>query len=200
MLKLCIRVRYSENQSQYLKKLGISTSSNWDKNDAINAGIKQSIKKQLLYHQNNKCVYCGLALGGTSRPEIEHIAPKGRHPEFEYTKTNLAMACSYCNGSSKKGQKDTIETKNSCYEKCKFYIVHPYYDNANDFFKYEGAVIRIQDSLNADEQKKAEYTMEMFEWDDPFQVQEREKQIIYELAKAKKMTFDDIVTAIGTYK
>ncbi len=200
MLKLNIRVKYSKNQIKYIKNLGILGKSNWDKNDEINVRIKQSIKKQLLFHQNGKCVYCGLSLGGTSRPEIEHIAPKGRYPEFEYTKTNLAMACSYCNGSSKKGQKDTIELKNSCYEKCKFYIVHPYYDNVDNFFKYEGSVIRIQDSLNVDEQKKAEYTMKMFEWDNPFQVQEREKQLIYELAKAKKMTFDDIVTAISIYK
>lgn len=112
----------------------------WNKGTTNMKEIKSSISSQLNHFQNQKCCYCGLELWETSRGEIEHIAPKGSrkkaYPEFTFTKHNLAISCEYCNGSSKKGERDIIFRYNQNYSACEFNIVHPYFDNPKNHYNW----------------------------------------------------------------
>lgn len=111
----------------------------WSRNTNMMKEVRRSITEQLDLIQNKKCCYCGLQLWETGRGEIDHIAPKASrqkaYPEFTFEKLNLALSCEYCNGSSKKFEKDTILRYNSTYQNCKFKIVHPYLDNPNLHFQ-----------------------------------------------------------------
>ena len=167
-------------QKKYIKNLGTPKYEDWDSGKRENKEIKKTIKKELMTYQNNKCAYCRLELEETSRAEIEHIAPRKKYPEYEYTKTNLVMACQFCNGSSKKGRKDTIASKGEYYNQCEFKIVHPYYDDVEHFFKYYGAIISIKESLNAKEKEKAKFTIDTFELAKAKQVEARVKAQFFE--------------------
>ena len=67
MLNLNYHVKYSKEHKSYIRGLGIPRYEDWDSGKKINKAIKESIKRQLLLWQNEKCVYYGLNLGGTSR-------------------------------------------------------------------------------------------------------------------------------------
>jgi uncharacterized protein (TIGR02646 family) len=110
------------------------TGGEWNDNNLEIKEFKSLLKSQLLIIQKDKCAYCSLFLNETSREEIEHIAPKGgnirpKYPDFTFTVCNLVLACSLCNGPTKKGMKDSIERKSPHYKRCKFKIVHPYFDD-----------------------------------------------------------------------
>lgn len=121
----------------------------WKRGTIIMNGIRESITSQLDVIQSQKCCYCGLQLWETARGEIEHIAPKSSrqraYPEFTFTKQNLALSCEYCNGSSKKGETDIVFRYNANYSDCEFKIVHPYFDNPNQHYKWvnQGTKIMI---------------------------------------------------------
>lgn len=202
MLNLYKKVKFSNKQKKYIKSLGILRYEDWDSREKINKEIKGNIKNQLLKFQNNKCVYCGLVLEETSRPEIEHIAPRTKHPNFAYTTTNLAMACQYCNSSSKKGSKETISVKKSFYNQCEFYIVHPYYDDVDKFFEEQGAFIHIRSGLSEMEMGKAQRTRDMFGLMDTQHVEARQKQLLYERFMSQ-YTIDErneiLIKGISTY-
>jgi uncharacterized protein (TIGR02646 family) len=112
----------------------------WVKTNAFMTNIRASITAQLDGFQNQKCCYCGLDLWETGRGEIEHIAPKSSrqraYPEFTFEKQNLALACEYCNGSSKKGETDIVLRYSPTYSNCEFKLVHPYFDNPNDHYEW----------------------------------------------------------------
>lgn len=202
MLNLNNHVKYSKVHKKYIRGLGTPKYEDWDSGKKINKAIKESIKKQLLIWQNGKCVYCGLKLGGTSREEIEHIAPRHLYSEFEYTTKNLAMSCQFCNSSSKKGRKDTIQLKNTYYNKCTFTIVHPYFDDVDHYFESKGAIISICSGLTRSEEAKARNTMDMFGLCESCHVEEREKQILWEQWKNGR-TLDEaneiLLECISTY-
>ena len=66
----------------------------WDSDDAAIVSIKATIKAQLVASQNC-CAYCGLLFKGEKDKQIEHIAPKAkfRQPEFTFTLQNMVLAC-----------------------------------------------------------------------------------------------------------
>ncbi len=97
--------------------------------------VKERVRSELNRFQKN-CVYCGARLWDSSNPEIEHIAPKWKYPEFMYCNTNLVYSCHLCNGFFMKGKTDTITDYDEDYKKCKFKIVHPYFDDFKDHFSY----------------------------------------------------------------
>ena len=202
MLNLNYHVKYSKEHMSYIRGLGIPRYEDWDSGKKINKAIKESIKRQLLLWQDEKCVYCGLKLGGTSREEIEHIAPRHLYPEFEYTTKNLAMSCQFCNSSSKKGKKNTIGSKNAYYNKCTFTIVHPYYDDVDHFFENRGAIINICSGLTSSEKKKAQNTMDMFDLYESHHVEARAMQLLWEV-QMKGYTLDEanerLLECINTY-
>lgn len=190
MLNLKDHIKYCKVHKKYIRGLGIPKYEEWDSGKKINKAIKESIKRQLLLWQDEKCVYCGLKLGGTSREEIEHIAPRHLYPEFEYTTKNLAMSCQFCNSSSKKGRKDTIDIKNAYYNKCTFTIVHPYYDDVDHFFESKGAIICICSGLTSSEKEKAQNTMDMFGLCESHHVEARAMQLLWEV-QMNGCTFDE---------
>lgn len=195
MLNLNNHVKYSKAHKKYIRSLGITKYEDWDSGKNINKDIKKSIKKQLMFWQNEKCVYCGLKLDETSREEIEHIAPRHLYPYFEYVTKNLAMSCQYCNSSSKKGRKDTVLTRGTYYNQCIFNIVHPYLDDVDSFFENEGAIIKVRLGLSARDKVKAEKTIMMFGLSENSHVEAREKQLIYERVR-EKYTLDEIHEAL----
>lgn len=163
------------------------TGHSWDNpiNDEI-ALIKNKIRVQLEAVQK-KCSYCGLLLKGTSKGEIEHIAPKAtgfRHPEFTFTLKNLTLSCHWCNTSEKKGTKETIAIKHKIYSKCEFKIVHPYFDDPQDHYDWTDNTIEILIQVK-DESEKAINTIEMFKLDTPEMNEHRAKEIRFEQIKSQ---------------
>ena len=201
MLNLDSHVKYSKKHQYYIKELGIPEYKHWDSGKKINKEIKKSIKDQLLVWQENKCAYCGLLLGGTSREEIEHIAPRHIYPQFEYITKNLVISCQYCNSSSKKGRKNTVEIQNTYYNKCIFSIVHPYYDDVDRFFERMGAIISVSTGLSADEEKKAQNTIDMFGLSENCHVEMRAKELCLEKIKEDMLceTNEELLDKISRY-
>ena len=184
MLNLENRVKYAKKYKRYIKMLGEVKYADWDSSNNVNKEIKESIKQQLLRRQNGLCVYCELKLMETSRPEVEHIAPRNKYPKFQYISKNLAVACQFCNGSSKKGNKDVIASPDSYYNKCVFTIVHPYYDNVSHFFDNSGHIIKINAGLSSVEEEKARNTISIFGLDDPNYIEARQKAKLWDEMKS----------------
>lgn len=140
--------------------------------------LKKKIKSALDDLQGDTCAFCGLDLYETSPSQIEHIAPKGLHPDFMYTANNLCLACVLCNGFEKKGDIDTVANFNQDYEQCTFSIVHPYNDNPTIHYQiadYAGGGITLhyltQEALNS---------RDIFDLDGPKQIRARGKKFMHD--------------------
>lgn len=166
---------------QHLRSFQPYQPGTWDESSL--EAIKTNIKGQLLKIQNNKCCYCGLKVNETGRAEIEHIAPKGgpkrpQHFYFAFTRSNLAIACEYCNSSSKKGVYDTIvDLDLRDYAKCTFKIVHPYFDEPSNHYIW--SVVGLQVIIRA-RTLRGLNSIRLFEMDQIEQTEARAKQKIYE--------------------
>ena len=117
----------------------------WDSDDIDIVNIKAKIKQQLVASQNC-CAYCGLKFKGDKDKQIEHIAPKAkfRQPQFTFTLHNLVLSCIYCNNLIVKGTKQTVVLPaNNIYKKCNFLIIHPYFDNPNDHIDWTDNLDKI---------------------------------------------------------
>ena len=110
----------------------------WENTAGRPRRFKDALTTDLLEKQAHRCAYCcGHLLG--LQPHRDHIAPKGvnLHPEFTFETRNLVLACYYCN-SERKGETDTIATKNADYSLCQFTIVHPILDEPQDHLQFIG--------------------------------------------------------------
>ena len=159
----------------------------WDSNDLNIITIKAKIKGQLVANQNY-CAYCGLPFKGTKDKQIEHIAPKAkfRQPQFTFTLENLVLSCGYCNNLIVKGTKPTITPPvNRLYKRCNFLIVHPYYDNPDSHYEWadEGNKILIQVK---DDSLKGENSIKMFELDSVEMSEHRAANSLLEKLKKEK--------------
>lgn len=133
----------------------------WNNPDVLD--IKAKIKTQLTYNQEC-CAYCGLPFKGSKDKQIEHIAPKAnyRQPQFTFTLHNLVLSCGYCNDLIVKGTKPTIELpEHRFYSRCNFLIVHPYFDDPDDYYDWTDNNDRILIQIKNNEEK-AKYSIEMF--------------------------------------
>lgn len=138
--------------------------------------IKTHIRTELEDNQGPHCAFCGLSLYRTSAPEIDHIAPKGLYPEYMFEAKNLALACSLCNGFTKKGEHNTIDVIGASYNQCTFNIVHPYFDDPNihyTFLDFNGHACLIQ--LNT---PKAINSNSIFHLNSPEMTEERYKEAL----------------------
>ncbi|MBN2614856.1 MAG: TIGR02646 family protein [Bacteroidales bacterium] len=199
--KIETKLGYSQEDTDNLSQLNPPLNSNWDKppNDKIKE-LKRRIRNDLLNNQKNTCAYCGLDLGGTSEGQIEHIAPKAKYPEFTFEKENLAMACHYCNGFSKKGNYDTIEHKNYIYQNCSFKLVHPYFD---DPIEHYGWVANDKKVIIKALSDKGKYSIEMLKLDAPLMTILRGKKIIADIVISTTDTpqiDDNLINSVLNYK
>jgi uncharacterized protein (TIGR02646 family) len=162
------------------------SGKHWDKPPSLNiSAIKDKLRTQLELVQTS-CAYCGLILNGTSRGQIEHIAPKAyyRYPQFTFTLSNLVMACGYCNGFDKKGTSDTIDVVNKLYKKCEFNIVHPYFHNPDDHYEWTDNNIEVLIQVK-NSSAKGLNSINLFELDTPKMNELRAQQIRFEELKNK---------------
>lgn len=130
-------ISFSIIEQAVIDELKPLTGGEWDGKIKSGCTVKRiernavvtSIKHKLLKIQDNYCIYCGLHEKHCGRLEREHIAPKGKasYPEFMFEPQNLTLACHHCNVELK-SEYDTMSHKFKSYSKCKFKIVHPYFD------------------------------------------------------------------------
>ena len=149
----------SEEQKNIIKKFGVLNVSHWRKNEKK---LRIKIRKDLRLMQNGLCVYCGCKVDLPG--DVEHIAHKAKYTEFMFTPLNLAYSCKTCN-QVLKGSEDVISTKKPDYNECEFNIVHPYFDDVDDYFDTRYSWIKINKSLAGDDLKKARRTFDLFQWE-----------------------------------
>jgi uncharacterized protein (TIGR02646 family) len=191
------RVRYSNRNKKYLKKLKPWDGGLWTKRDKDMINVKDKIKYILNYYQGNKCAYCGLSLGETSDGEIEHIAPKGRHPQFTFTPLNLALSCHLCNGPTKKFTKETISKLDINYRLCEYTIVHPYFDDPQEHFEW---VANGRKVLISSRTLKGRKSIEIFHLDSTAHNEARAKKLLYEDEEKKDDEIEDQIKKILEFK
>lgn len=169
-----------------IKKLNPLTGGEWDLSIQEVKDFKSILKAQLKKIQNNKCAYCGLTMGETSRFEIEHIAPKGgkkrpAYTMYTFTPINLVLACNLCNSPEKKGQYNTISNNPIApyYTLNTFKIVHPYLDDHAVHYGWAGSLIRALTP-------QAIESIRIFQLDSTAHTEAREKLNISEKMKAMK--------------
>ncbi|WP_342602811.1 hypothetical protein [Peribacillus sp. FSL E2-0159] len=197
------KVRYSRSLKKHINKLRPLKGGEWDFDDEEISNIKKLIRVQLMKHQDAKCAYCGLAFDGTSRAEIEHIAPKGgkkrpKYTTFTFTPYNLVLSCHLCNSPVKKGSKDTVSIFDVDYKKCEFKIYHPYFDNPSDHFEWiaDGYGVLIQHKT-----LKGSNSIKMFGLDDTAHIEARAKEVVYKLLKSRdRKESEDLIQAALNFK
>lgn len=178
-----------------LRKLSPLSGGEWDSTRAEVAAFKNILMAQMLKIQEQNCAFCGLKLGETSRPEIEHIVPKGgdkrpAHPKYAFTRFNLVVACTFCNGSSKKGQKDVLSTPNINYRLCGFRIVHPILDDPSLHYSWVNDDCKV---VIAAQSKKGAASVRIFRLYTAQQSEARAKQIVWEEIKNQRALINSIL-------
>lgn len=139
-------------------------NNKWD--DIRIANIKLKIRTQLKNNQS-VCAYCGLPFKGPKDKQIEHIAPKAkfRQPQFTFTLLNLVLSCGYCNDLIVKGTKPTVKVPaHKLYKKCNFLIVHPYFDNPDIHYEWTDNADEILIQVK-DDSEKGRNSIKMFDLD-----------------------------------
>ncbi|MCH8261505.1 MAG: HNH endonuclease [Proteobacteria bacterium] len=187
-------IKYSVDEISFIKRIPKNYKSAWDGNlkdlsidngEKVRNKLKKSIKIKINTIQEPFCIYCGIHFDIVGVSEREHIAPKGKHPEFVFIEKNLALACHYCNGSSKKHDKETIEVKRQQYKDCTFNIIHPYFDEYHKEldFAFESGNLILAPLNNS---KKGLVNIAMFDLNGPIQSALRGGQILREKQVQKK--------------
>jgi uncharacterized protein (TIGR02646 family) len=132
---------YSDDEIRIINSSQLSKSSDWDENHF--GSIKDNIKNHLKNEQNLICIYCQLKIPvAHSAAEIEHIAPKGKHPKFMFESKNLALSCRLCN--TKKSTNETLvnPTANSYpSDGTAFTIVHPHFDEYYNHIRFVDGIV-----------------------------------------------------------
>ncbi|MCM4153543.1 TIGR02646 family protein [Arenibacter sp. N53] len=164
MLNLQNRISLSKDSKLKLKeflknKAGVLDSKSWT---LIHSRVKNDISSKLLYNQNLRCAYCQRYLYSTV-PQIDHFAHKAAYPQFTFITTNLFYACNYCNSSGIKGQKNTIAVLDNRYDRTKFNILHPYYDDIDSEIIYSDSDKIIFERANCSAKGLA--TINFFDFD-----------------------------------
>lgn len=164
MLKLSNPIVFTQDEQNVISAViasGKSGSDMWK--EAVLRPIKHRISQHTLEEQGCRCAFCeALLVQGTT--EIEHIAPKGKHPKFTFEPLNLVSACGRCNSPIIKGQKETIiHPENTDYSQNSFLVVHPRLDGQDVDIKFTDDTRTAFDKPNCT--PKGLYTIEFFHWD-----------------------------------
>ncbi|WP_155953509.1 hypothetical protein [Pseudomonas sp. URIL14HWK12:I6] len=134
--------------------------------------------------QDNLCAWCRLSLGSDGRRTVhrDHIAPKSLHPEWTFLPLNLVLSCEFCNGFANKGDIPTVAISNADYDKCHFFVVHPYLDEVSRHITFDNDVDDLPViAIGASE--KGVWTIKMLNLDSPGITRERAKEVYYQTRK-----------------
>lgn len=171
-------------------------SNGWKDQKVLTNAIKNRISTHTIIAQGGRCAYCEIPLSKGAHA-IEHIAPKGIYGEFCYEPYNLVTACSSCNSTSNKGEEDTIvgPVNRRDYAANIFRVVHPYFDNPEDHFKFRDADRAMFDIPNCS--PKAQNTITMLNWNETWAYNQRLRN-----ARTRDLPLDvlKLVTEIVTYR
>ncbi|WP_136042232.1 MULTISPECIES: HNH endonuclease [unclassified Microbacterium] len=97
--------------------------------------LRKEMRDHYIHEQKHLCCYCGIpepSIHGLDW-DVEHIAPKAKHPEFMFTEANLAVVCKECNGH--KGSKNVFAgARPADYPTTAdaYLVVHPHFDEWSD--------------------------------------------------------------------
>ncbi|EPM7855811.1 hypothetical protein ACTQ75_000904 [Vibrio alginolyticus] len=166
-LNITLLPNISKASSDYLETLKPYKAEYWDLKTTEMKAYKKELLEKLLEIQGKRCVYCGLSLARRSvdREHFVHKATRGGYQEFMFNSDNLFASCEFCNRRLK-GQKNVLSSYNIDYSKCKFSIVHPLYDNPDDFIKFEPSKNNpIKAVPTENDCGKGEETIKMFDLD-----------------------------------
>ena len=86
----------------------------------------------------------------------------------------MVSSCRSCNSPSTKGEVDTIEfpPNRRSYTDNRFKMVHPYFDDPSDHFKFQDERHMLYDWERCSVQGR--FTINMFHWNDPWAIEQRD--------------------------
>ncbi|MGF6243474.1 hypothetical protein P3T42_005238 [Paraburkholderia sp. GAS38] len=113
--------------------------------------------------QNGRCVFCrnDLSLQAAENCQVEHIAPKSRHPQFMFEPKNLCVICADCNTIKRNQEVTATEPDTVIHREGRraypatsngFLIVHPHFD------EYDEHILIIR-GLYFDRTEKGHFTI-----------------------------------------
>lgn len=180
------------------------TGGEWDDKNSNIKAFKEIVRRTMEVNQNKKCAFCGNSLYVTSNSEIEHIAPKGgairpKYVRFTFEILNLVLACHLCNSPLKKGLFDTISVYDNDYTKCKFKIVHPYFDDVELHFGYvEGySKNNIYGLIIQPKTTQAKESVRLFNLNNDMQIKNRYAEQLYNNAQLNDFRQNQIQSVIS---
>lgn len=197
MLNLIDPILYTPDEKTHVDTvLKPQKEVGWKDKKKQTVALKNRISRHTIIAQGGRCAYCeAMLLRGAHA--IEHIAPKGLYGEFCFEPYNMVTACSSCNSPSNKGEKDTVQRPVNWlnYTDNRFKIVHPYFDNPDDHFKYTDKEKIMFDKPNCS--IEAIETIKMFNWDSTWAFNHR-----VATARTRDLSIDvlKLVEEIVTYK
>ena len=187
-------IRISSDLSAKMNALPSDTK--WESRRKVVKEFKKTLKKKFKKNQNNTCAYCELPFD-IDYPELDHIAPKSLYSDETFNTQNLVNACHRCNGFYHKGYIDTVDNSNGSYNNWDFNIVHPYFDDPQDYYEYSESDnstfrIKVKAGLSPQMDKKAQNTLDIFALNKKGMPKKRKQEYLY-----KK---NPIIEEISTYK
>jgi len=81
----------------------------WDSQAIKVEKFKKHLKNSFRKLQQGRCAFCRRHLGDIRDTHLEHFIEKTTHPKFTFTITNLALACSTCNGQKEQERKRLLK-------------------------------------------------------------------------------------------
>jgi uncharacterized protein (TIGR02646 family) len=107
-----------------------------------------------------KCMYCESKIEHNSYAHVEHIKPKKKFPELEFTWDNLGFSCQICN--TNKGEK---------YDKTTLFI-NPYCENPEDHLVFLELYLYPRQGS-----ERGEYTIKELDLNRPNLIERRKERI-----------------------
>ncbi|MEA1842971.1 HNH endonuclease [Agrobacterium tumefaciens] len=106
----------------------------WERTSGPIRRFKDDLTALLMVEQQRCCAYC-MSYLHEDHPARDHIAPKKEYPAWTFRPDNLVLACYACN-TDRKDDYDPIAVRHRKYRRCKFTIVHPYFDRPEAHLDY----------------------------------------------------------------
>ncbi|MGO6690712.1 hypothetical protein ACCS54_07330 [Rhizobium johnstonii] len=148
----------------------------WERTTGRVGRFKRDVTTLLTVQQRRRCAYCRSYLH-EDHPARDHVAPKAVYPKWTFRPENLVLACYACN-TDRKDTYDPIEIWHRKYRRCRFKIVHPYFDAPGAHLDYSiGGPRQI---LIAGITAKGDETISRFELMTPERVKERAADALVE--------------------